>query len=67
MLLLGDIVIEVTGPLPVSPAKVLVVTDVAIGDECGCGAQCSYREGHAYIVKNPIVCLIGPTTKFLWF
>ena len=28
-------------------------------------AQCSYREGHAYIVKNPMVCLKGPTTKFL--
>ena len=64
MLLLGDIVIEVTVPL-LSPAKVLVVTDVAIDDECGCGAQCSYREGHAYIVKNPMVCLMGPTIKFL--
>ena len=30
-------------------------------------AQCFYREGHAYIVKNPMVCLMGPTTKFLWF
>ena len=39
MLLLGDIVIEVTVPLPVSPAKVLVVTDVAIDDECGCGGR----------------------------
>ena len=38
MLLLGDIVIEVTGPL-LSPAKVLVVTDVAIDDECGCGGR----------------------------
>ena len=28
-------------------------------------AQCFYREGHAYIVKNPMVCLMGPTTKFL--
>ena len=40
MLLLGDIVlIEVTVPrafiVVVSPAKVLVVTDVAIDDECG--------------------------------
>ena len=28
-------------------------------------AQCSYREGHAYMVKNFTVCLLGPTTKFL--
>ena len=28
-------------------------------------AQCFYREGHAYIVKNPMVRLVGPTTKFL--
>ena len=28
-------------------------------------AQCSYRESHAYMVKNSIVCLLGPTTKFL--
>ena len=28
-------------------------------------AQCFYREGHAYIVENPMVCLIGPATKFL--
>ena len=27
-------------------------------------AQCFYREGHTYIVKNPMVCLFGPTTKF---
>ena len=38
MLLLGDIVIEVTVPL-LSPAKVLVVTDVGIDDECGCGGR----------------------------
>ena len=38
MLLLGDIVIEVTGPL-LSPTKVLVVTDVTIDDECGCGGR----------------------------
>ena len=28
-------------------------------------AQCFYREGHAYILKNPMVGLMGPTTKFL--
>ena len=31
----------------------------------GYNAQCFYREGHAYIVKNPIACLMGPTTKFV--
>ena len=31
--------------------------------ECS-NAQCFYREGHAYMVKNPMVCLSGPTTKF---
>ena len=30
-------------------------------------AQCSYREGHAYMVKNFTVCLLGPTTKFYEF
>ena len=30
-------------------------------------AQYFYREGHAYIVKNLMVCLTGPNTKFLWF
>ena len=30
-------------------------------------AQCSYRGGHAHMVKNPIVCFLGPTTKVLWF
>ena len=29
-------------------------------------AQCFYREGHAYIVKNPMVCLMGLRTKFFW-
>ena len=33
MLLVGDIAIEVTVPLS---AKVLVVTDDGIDDECGC-------------------------------
>ena len=28
-------------------------------------AQCFYREGRAYIVKNPMVCLICPAAKFL--
>ena len=28
-------------------------------------AQCSYRKGHAYLVKNPMVFLLGSTTKFV--
>ena len=28
-------------------------------------AQCFYREGHTYIVKIPMVCLMGPSTKYL--
>ena len=24
-----------------------------------------YREGNAYIIKNPMVCLMGPIAKFL--
>ena len=30
-------------------------------------AQCIYKKGHAYMVKNPMVHLLGPTTKCLWF
>ena len=36
MLLLGDIVIEVTAPLLLLSTRVLVVTDVGIDDECWC-------------------------------
>ena len=27
-------------------------------------AQCSYRGGHAYLVKNPMVCQMGSSTNF---
>ena len=30
-------------------------------------AQCFYRQGHAYIIRNPMVCLMGPTTNFYDF
>ena len=29
--------------------------------------QCSYREGHAYMVKNPMAFLLGSATKFWGF
>ena len=32
-----------------------------------CNTQCFYREGHAYMIKNHMVCLLSPTTKFSWF
>ena len=27
-------------------------------------AQCSHRGGHAYLVKNPMVCPMGSSTNF---
>ena len=56
MLLLGDIVIEVTGPR-LSPAKVLVVTDVAIDDECG--GTCGGEGAAAAVYAAAAICWCG--------
>ena len=67
--LLNLTLMDVTGTIhgTISSNNFTQVThsDTIIYTECPFIPQCIYREGHAYMVKNPMVHLLGPTTIFL--